>query len=494
MQQDQTNPSGADRNLFEWVRQLHRDRETGALEIAVRPQRRRLYLQDGEVYLSGSHPLARMLSEHLEQLRAARRPDDPAIREIRQGLLGLVQRIVSVLSDWRLAEVRFESGPVALPADLVGPLPTLRLVMMAATLGKTAAELESQLGGSASKWVVPVPSPPFRDVLGLLPEETWILERLRVPMSLEELCRQAPLDRAQVVCSLAELAAVGSVRRESDSTAPIERPQRDSGSVVVRLLDRFDRDLQEEDWKLDPARHRQLLADLLARFGGLNHYELLGVPSRASSEEIQGAYEQLGKLVHPSHAGRLGWEDRSEALEILFEQVTRAYLTLIDPERRVAYNESALIDVSGPIKSGAEREAEQKSLAQELFQKAELYLQRGEAHFARELLQQAIRLHPVPDYWLALARLEAENPATLQRAIDAYRSALELDNDSVPARLGLAQVYEKLGDAVRARVQYSAVVRLDPGNLTARSALQRLASASANKTSGSLLDWLFRRN
>lgn len=486
--------SSEGRGIFEEILRLRQEGATGVLEVQLQPGKRRLFFRDGEIHLGASHPLAQKLSHYLSALAAKRFPEDPAVAELREGLLSLVQRMAGVVSEWQGAGLAFVPGLVQLPADLVGPLPTLRLVMRGASVGCGAQELERKAGGGSQRWVVANTGETFQDLLGLLPEESWILERLRVPTSVEELCREAPVDRVAVLCSLVELAAVGSVVPENGAEAAgFVAPKRQRDAVVERLLERLERDLEEEPLKLDPAVHRKQLAELLGKFGGLNYYELLGLdPASASSEKIQEAYEKLGKLVHPVHATRLGWQDRSEALEVLFEQISVAYLTLIDPERRAAYNRDSLIEVAGPSRTGLEREREQQALAKDYFEKAQRYHQAGERHFAKELYYQAVRLDTRPEYWVAIGNFEAELPQTMARAIDAFRSALELDNDCVPARLGLARIFERQGDLARAKVQYAAVARLDPGNLEASSALQRIG-ATSSKSSGGLMHWLFRR-
>ncbi len=481
-------------DLFERIQLLHSEGATGVLEVQLGPGKRRLFFRDGEIYLGASHPLAQKLAHYLQVLKSKQSADDAAVRETREGLLGLVQRMSAVISEWRGSPLRFEEGVSRLPIDLVGPLPTLRLVMRGASLGCGIAELERASGWPQQRWIAPASQPRFDDVLGLLPEELWLLEKLRVVTSVEAVCQQAPVDRVAVLCSLVELAAVGCVQREhAEPLGAREQKDHHRDTVIERLFERFERDLEEEPLNLDPMVHRQKLAKLLGEFGGMDHYELLGLSStNPSSDEIQAAYEMLGRVVHPHNARHLGWEDRKAALQLLFEQVTQAYLTLIDPGRRIAYNREALIDVGGPSKSGAEREREQHEVAKDLYQKACHYHQIGERHFAKELYFQAVRLHPLPQYWVAIGDLEFESASSLPRAIDAYRSALELDHNSVAARLGLARIYDRLGDVGRARVQYTAVARLDPGNLEASSALRRLQALPA-KSSGGLISRLFRR-
>lgn len=64
-----------------------------------------------------------------------------------------------------------------------------------------------------------------------------------------------------------------------------------------------------------------------------DHYELLGVPRDAGTREIKSAFRLKAKRMHPDLARGA---DGDPAMRILLE----AYRTLLDPERRLAYDRS----------------------------------------------------------------------------------------------------------------------------------------------------------
>jgi len=64
-----------------------------------------------------------------------------------------------------------------------------------------------------------------------------------------------------------------------------------------------------------------------------NHYELLEVPSEASSQELRQAFRSLNKRYHPDTTDL----PEAEAREA-FRRLQQAYLTLSDPERRRSYD------------------------------------------------------------------------------------------------------------------------------------------------------------
>jgi curved DNA-binding protein len=63
-----------------------------------------------------------------------------------------------------------------------------------------------------------------------------------------------------------------------------------------------------------------------------DYYDVLGVPRGASSEEVQRAYRRLARRHHPDVNKEPGAEER-------FKEITEAYDTLSDPQRRRRYDQ-----------------------------------------------------------------------------------------------------------------------------------------------------------
>ena len=482
--------SPADRPLFDVLRQLRGRVATGALELESGGTRRRLFLREGELHLPGVHPLARQLRERLEALgrqpALARDPGEP--------LFDLIERIAEVLADWKPDRWEFHEGLAHLPAELAGPLPTARLLMAGAVAGLDDAAIEARVAAAGQRWVAVPGLPASRDPLGPLPEELFVLERLRLPMPVGELAADSPIPRAELLRCLLRLAAAGAVRphRPGEAATPARGHERE---FVARISERIGRNLEEHPLALDPERYRTLIADLLSRHGGLDHYELLGVSASATAVQIQAAFERLARLAHPTNATRFGSAGSESALAILFERATRAYETLMDPERRRVYNERELIDVPASGPTGTRRETERREVGRTQFQRAQAYAGAGDFHNAILLLEQAVQTDPRSEYWAMLGRLQARNPAWKSRALESFRHALLTDPQNADAHFASAQFYEQLGEIDRARVQYQATVRLDPGHLEAAARLASIDERrAATQTKGAgLLSRFFRR-
>ena len=64
---------------------------------------------------------------------------------------------------------------------------------------------------------------------------------------------------------------------------------------------------------------------------GDNFYELLGVSSDASPDEIHRAYRRLARRFHPDH-------NTGADADARFQELSRAYEVLHDPEQRARYD------------------------------------------------------------------------------------------------------------------------------------------------------------
>lgn len=473
-------------SVFELLAALRRRRASGVLELAAGEHPRRLHLRDGDLWLPGGHPLGRQLAECLAALRE--RPSE----SVREALGQMVGRIAGHLAEWDTAASRFLEGLAALPGDLVGPLPTARLLMAGSVIGVGPDELERRLEASASR-VRCVERPSLLlDELGLAPEEQYLVERLRRPMSIGELLDGNPFSREVAMRHLAQLQWIGVIVAESaPASQGVGRPE-----VVAGLAERIARSLADRPLTMPVEAHRGRAVDLIARHGGLDLYELLGVDPAAGVEEIHAGYEDLARLVHPSHSSRLELPGGEPALRQLFARATEAYETLLDPELRRRYNARQMIEVQPDAVDAERRAAEVRELARGQFERAVAWAAAGDPHNAILLLEQAVKVDPRAEYWWTLARQQARNPNWRRRAMESYRQALLLDPHNVEVRLESGRLYEECGDPERARAQYAAVLRSAPGHAEATA---RLAGLTAGSEAGKaekkgFLARLFRRS
>jgi tetratricopeptide (TPR) repeat protein len=449
------------------IRSLMTERESGVLEVTVEEGKRRLFFLEGNLYMPPANPLATQILAQLRQ---------PGGEAKVQELMG---RIGAVIHRWRDGFFTFDPGRSSVPPDALGPLPTVELVRAAAVIDETEDELLLRLGGESAEWSVPrgreLPN------VRLPAEEAHLLDRLSEATKLGALLARAA-DRREVLARLCRLEALSLIERrrvESSVQALITPELRD------RFLARVAEELEVRPVQLDTATHRARLANLLGRLGEITHYELLGVSGSADAGTVHGAYAEVARLAHPSHAFRLGLEGREEALAVLFERATEAYLVLSDPERRARYT----LEVPPPTSSQSTRTeidpARTKEMARELFQQAKEMVGREEYHYAYELLKRAVQLDRQSEYFGMLADVQQRNPKWLHHAADSLREAVLLDPQNSSLRLSLASVFERLGDRQRAIATYRSILVRYPNHEEAQQAMKRLDKGKPMPASGS---------
>jgi tetratricopeptide (TPR) repeat protein len=228
----------------------------------------------------------------------------------------------------------------------------------------------------------------------------------------------------------------------------------------------------------------------------MTYYELLGIGTGATSEEIHDAYSDLARVVHPCQAKALGLAGKEGGMLLLLEKATEAYLTLNDRDRSRKYLQDVGSpgDIHGGQQTADVRREEVQEMAEENYQRARAMVAREDYHFAVELLQQAVRVDPQAKYYVLLARCQARNPNWMQKAIATYGRAMQLSGQDLQIRLELAQLLETSGDLDRARREYDAILKRQPSHSQASQALERLRTKPrAPSADGGWLDKLRSR-
>jgi curved DNA-binding protein CbpA len=236
---------------------------------------------------------------------------------------------------------------------------------------------------------------------------------------------------------------------------PNRSAQRPTEEELRLFLDRIGRRWADHPPDLDPEAHRQRVAELLHEVGEANFYRLLGIPLTARAQEVHEAYDRIARLVHPANAGRLGLTGREGVLEMLFERLTLAYLTLIQLERRKVYDQDLGPGVWRAAASEPppqQRREEMVGVAQGYFQRAIKLVADHDYHLAIELLQQAVRVDGSrPEYSALLGTLQAKNSRWLRVAAENLERAVKLGARDPEMLALLVRVRERLaaGEALR---------------------------------------------
>ena len=158
-----------------------------------------------------------------------------------------------------------------------------------------------------------------------------------------------------------------------------------------------------------------------------NYYQILGVSSDATPEEIRQAYRRLARQYHPDlHAG-------DKASEEKFKEISLAYETLHDPQRRRDYDRHL------------ETETTSDRAGRESYERGLKHARRGDSQRAATAFTRAIETQPdfAPAYserGLARAKL-----LDYTGAFEDYNQALRLDPNSSQTYGYRGQTRYKLG-------------------------------------------------
>ncbi len=484
--------------FFDAIRRACLEGWTGRLGLDSADIRGQLFFVGGDLYLSPEHPFEAAATAWADSQRAIQRQAGGRVEgkqravetsgsgpvrqqavEARLATRRLIAELTDLLHPCARESCHFVDGAGQIRLDLIGPLPTGRLVMEAAVRGEDERGLLRQMGGELSRLVASSVDDSESHRFDLDPEEAFLLSGLERPLAVGDLIQQLNVERREILENLCRLLAAGLIRGES---APVGS----SGSIsfgselVQRLSERIAKSLEQDPVTLSTPEHRELLGNLLGRMGDMTFFELLAVGPESSVEEVHRAFTELGRMVHPIHAERLALAGGEGALGLLLERATEAYFTLSDSERRAEY-----LRTVGPLKnsetdsaSAEERQAEKKSVAQRNFQLARGLADRQEFHPAIQLLEQAVKIDPASEYLALLAECESYNPRWLDRAVQNMVRAVESKPGDGSLRLRLGQLLERKGELNRAQEEYRAALELGPEVIAAKESLDRLGSAA----------------
>lgn len=231
-----------------------------------------------------------------------------------------------------------------------------------------------------------------------------------------------------------------------------------------------------------------------------NYYEILGVPRSASDLEIKSAYHKLARRFHPDKAES---PEKAAHLEVEFSQISKAYNTLKDKEKRTTYDRtikgpsvgdqeaaaskepasdspSASAPTVSDNRSGASfmsaaTEQNRATVAKRAFVRGVQQMSTGEYAKAAELFEMAIKNNDREAVYharLGLALLRSHRG--FNRATEAAKRAIELDPYNSDYRMILAELYEGANIKSMAISTYEEILKWDPSNEKARVSLEAL--------------------
>ncbi len=346
-------------------------------------------------------------------------------------------------------------------------------------------EMKASIGNPARPLKLTAASYQISEQVTLKPTEAFVLSRIDGIASLAEIAPLVPTEEVEtykMVYGLRVLGLlIGSAQHQTAADAVRETKSQGSGQNAQPGVGA---NLHEED---QPAE----LATVYSRIGEVDYYQLLGVPSNASTADIKKMYYRMAKVYHPDRFRASGGSETQKKAAFVFSKMTEAYEVLVDGKARLAYDRTGPGEkrdfVKPPEERREEKMAEKESTekgAQESYEKGlDLFNSRKYTE-AIEPLSLAVKAAPRNlDYLLTLAKAQAKNPPSRKEAEKSFLRAVNLDKLNPEPYVQMGKYYKEIKDFEKALALFQRALAIDDEHEEAQKEMSSLPGQQGEKKS-----------
>jgi len=232
-------------------------------------------------------------------------------------------------------------------------------------------------------------------------------------------------------------------------------------------------ELKEED--------RQNIENVVALYNKIkeekvSYYEMFGLKSDASSDDIRNSYFEYAKKYHPDRITNAPDPGLEEIANFVFSEINRAYDTLNDIDKKRQYDIDK-ISKNSEEGTGPDKSIERASL---LHRKAKTLFHQKNYWEATTLLEEAIRLNPDRGACFLLLGMSQMNIPTMTRAAEKNLSkAVELDPWSAEPLVALGLLFLNENMTKRAEGFLRKAISINPENVIAKKRLREIENNSS---------------
>jgi curved DNA-binding protein CbpA len=222
----------------------------------------------------------------------------------------------------------------------------------------------------------------------------------------------------------------------------------------------------------DLARKKSI-ADRARWIDQEDYFKMLTVARDATTEDIRAAFLRSAKVWHPDTLPSSIADARPDA-ERVFARITTAYETLVDPEKRRAYEQS--LDGTAPAKAKSEKRDDPGAL--HILRQAEMHMTLGERARAEDFVRRALVAQPdLSEAQAFLAYCEGLDPRFgsedfLRGKVRAIDQVLARDPMTPRAHYYRAELCKRAGDHDEAVHDLRIAVTNDPDDVDAQRELK----------------------
>ena len=219
------------------------------------------------------------------------------------------------------------------------------------------------------------------------------------------------------------------------------------------------------------------------------YYEMLGIDEDASTEDIRRAYFVLSKQFHPDRLHKDVNISLKDAVHYVFSNLTEAHTVLMDPAEREKYDAAMREE-----KQDADRRSMNDHMAvrdaleaENLFQRAVVFLNKGEIAKSAELVESSLVLSPEEGEYLALAAhigvLQRGSGEPLIDLEKKLRQAAAQCPRSEKVNFYMADVLKRQEKWAEAKAYFKKILQVNPRNIDAAREV-RLIEMRDKKSTG----------
>lgn len=209
---------------------------------------------------------------------------------------------------------------------------------------------------------------------------------------------------------------------------------------------------------------------------GVTHFDLLGLSHSATHREIEAAFKKYSEEFSPERIALITNPEVRKKGNFLITRGRAAYDTLIDFQKRGAYEKAGFREPSEIVVEDTDEEK-----ARIIYKKAKSLKTMKEYKKAVMAMEEAVKLDTKkPDYYLLLGLCQSQIPDKKRDAEKNLQKAASMEawNAEPQVALGMLFYSEKL--VKRAETYFRKALELDPKHTLARTKLEEIVGPERN--------------
>jgi CheY-like chemotaxis protein/tetratricopeptide (TPR) repeat protein len=226
---------------------------------------------------------------------------------------------------------------------------------------------------------------------------------------------------------------------------------------------------------VDESELRAELTRMAQTMRGQAYWEVLGLTTTASGDQIREAYEDLSRRFHPDRFHNSSGAVRRVSDEI-YDLISRAFDAMTDPKQRAGYTRS---QKQGSEDRGENERAKRALAAETSFQQGEAALRARRYEEALMAFGQALQQYPDEGeyhahYGWCLHLFHPDDMTLIREAIEHVQRGIKLARDRDKPYLFLGRLYTTIGKLSAAEKMFTRAVQIRPDGLEAMRELRLL--------------------